>query len=80
MKCRWCSNEIKDGEECSRCWELRTRIRRDPDLAEKFLERVKADNFINLMIKALVREMLRNPLMNQVLTKDKEPQKEQKKG
>ena len=37
--CKWCNEEtdLLGIEECDRCYELRSRIEKDPDLAETIL-------------------------------------------
>jgi len=37
--CKWCSEDtdLVGIEECDRCYELRSRIEKDPDLAETIL-------------------------------------------
>ena len=35
--CKWCSKEIERGSECDRCWELRTMIEGNPELALRML-------------------------------------------
>ena len=37
--CKWCNKEtdLLGIEECDRCYEIRSRIEKDPDLAETIL-------------------------------------------
>ena len=39
MKCKWCSKELEDYhlEECNDCWELRSRVERNPGIAIKMI-------------------------------------------
>lgn len=38
MKCMHCSQQAApNSKECDGCWELRTRVQSEPDIAQKFL-------------------------------------------
>ena len=47
MKCKYCGREtgreieIEDRDECNFCWELRSRMEQEPELAQKILDSVK---------------------------------------
>ena len=43
VPCRICKDEtpMLGTKLCDRCWELETRINRDPDLAERILTRLR---------------------------------------
>ena len=38
--CKWCGQKTnqQDSVECDSCWELRSRIERQPDIASRILE------------------------------------------
>lgn len=42
ISCKWCGMQthMLGTKECNRCWELRSRVERDPKLATEMLLRV----------------------------------------
>ena len=45
MICKWCGKELSHGEEggdeCDRCWELRSRIEAQLELAIRMIEAIQ---------------------------------------
>lgn len=65
--CKWCARPCADNStECDRCWELRTRVERDPELAGKM---VAHNHTVKLkMIQELSAELSRTTPLSYAAT------------
>ncbi len=45
MPCKWCNSPTRmfGTQMCDRCWELEHRIKMDPELSRKMLEKINHD-------------------------------------
>lgn len=45
VPCKWCQTPtpMTGTKECNRCWELRTRIEWDPQLANKIMKSLEVE-------------------------------------